>query len=339
MIRAKAERGTEWWVRSATKAALVGTLVLAAVSCGTSTSSAGDYPNSSISYVVPFEAGGTTDLLGRQVGTALSEAMDTKVSFDNVAGAGGALGTERAVTAKADGYTVGMAAVTTMTVAPLQNPDLSYQSTDDYTIFGRLPLQPMVLVVREDAPWDTMGEFIQDAGKNPGTVSIAHSGTYTTPGLASYAMERAADVKFNIVPYAGGGSDARNAVLAGDADATIAGGPLFEGFVKSGQMKVIGVFFDGGYPLYPDAPSAFDEGVEWEAVSEFLLLGPPRIPEDVASKISENLKAAVTSSDFEAKAKELGFISDYADPEETSKLVQQAQGEMAELVDYVETRQ
>lgn len=320
-------------------AALSGTAVLAMTACGTLAKSSGEYPSGSISYIVPFEAGGTTDLLGRQVGAALANEMDAKVTFDNVSGGGGALGTERAVTAEADGYTVGMTALTTLTVAPLQNPDLSYQSIDDYTIFGRLPRQPMVLAVRADAPWDSMSEFVEDAAKSPGKLSIANSGTYSTPGLASYAMERAADVKFNIVPYAGGGSDARNAVLAGDADATIAGGPLFEGFVKSGEMKVIGVFLDGDYPLYPDAPSAFDQGVEWEAVSEFLLLGPPQIPEDVAATITEELKASVTSSDFEDKANELGFISDYAGPEETAKLVKEAQDEMAELVDYVATRQ
>ena len=319
---------------------LAGALVLPLSGCGTLAADAKDkYPTKSIDYVIPFEAGGTTDLLGRQVGDSLADEIGSKVVYDNVAGSGGALGTEQAVTADPDGYTLGMSAVSTMTVAPLQNSKLSYQKPEDYTVFGRLPIQPMVLAVKADAPWDTMSEFVEDARKNPGKLSISNSGTYATPGLASYATERAADVEFNIVPYAGGGADARNAVLGGDADATIAGGPLFKGFVDIGDMKILGVYFDGEYPLYPDAPSAFDEGVEWEAVAEFILVGPPGLPEEVTNTVSDNLESAITTEKFENEVDKLGFIADYADPAETERIIKDAQGTNAELVDYVESRQ
>ena len=300
---------------------------------------AADFPSKRVEFVVPFAPGGGTDLLAREYGDALAEALGGDVSYQNVEGAGGAVGADRVVQSEPDGHTVGMPTGVALTVGPLTNDDLSFATPEDYTVFGKLPIHPMVIVTSADAPWESLSDLVAAAEETPGEISIAVSGTYSTPGLAAYAIEQEGGVEFNVVPFTGGGADARTALVAGEVDAAIAGGAVYKGFVDANELKVLGVFHDEPYPLYPDAPLSMDEGIDWQAASDFFLIGPPGVPADIQERISTAAEEAVNNEDFASFAEESGYVIEWTGPEESIEILDEYTSDMTELVQYVQSRQ
>ncbi|WP_324276720.1 tripartite tricarboxylate transporter substrate binding protein [Blastococcus brunescens] len=256
------------------KHALRGTIAaasaLALVACGSNgggDSGGGDSggeagawePNRPITFIIPYGTGGSTDPVGRQFASLLAEELGVEVIVENREGGAGTIGITGMVTAQPDCYTLGLANQTALVNQPMLNADLPFQTTDDYTPVIKLGDIPVVLAVDADAPWQTLEEFLAAAEADPNGIGYAHSGAGGTPDTNAKLLEIRSGIELNRVPFSGGGGEALTATISGEIASVGTYYPSMQGFVDSGDLRPLGVFYDEPYAAAPDLPLIGEE--------------------------------------------------------------------------------
>lgn len=215
-------------------------LALAAVACLPARALAeGAWPARSISLVVPFPAGGASDVGARMINGELGRQLGQAVVVDNVGGAGGALGVQKAVRAAPDGYTLLYGSLSETLLVPMLNPKAGYK-TEDLLPVAFVGATPAVFVTRPDFPASSIDEFVALARRNPGKFSYGSPGVGTFQHLMGEAFKARADVFMVHIPYRGG-AQILNDVVGGQIDLGITSAVNAAGFVSSGRLKAIGV--------------------------------------------------------------------------------------------------
>ena len=322
--------------RLSVAAAAAGALVLAG--CGGGGGSGGgdasgstpeqvDYPTRDITYIVPYGTGGSTDPIGRQYSALMAELLDTTIVVENREGGSATIGTSAVVTAEPDGHTLGLSSNSALANQPITQPDLPYDSPEDYQPIIKLADLPAVLTVAADAPWQSIEEFMEHVEDNPGEVRVSVSGARTAPDLSVQELNRVADVDITTVPFSGGGGEALAALLGGQVEANAGYAPSVRGQVESGDLRVLGVFYDGVYDVFPDAETFPDAGYDVTLPAAYYTIAPAGLPEGVLDRLVEASEEAVNSDEFVAFAEENGYI---LDPITTDELA-------AEINDYRQT--
>lgn len=278
-----------------------------ALACGIALLAAGSafadasYPNKPITMVIGYPPGGSTDLIGRMVGTELATRLGQPVVIENLGGAGGAIGAQKVAKAAPDGYTIMVGANNELAIARLINKSVKY-SIQDFTALGLVASQPMVLVASQKAGVKNTAEFIAAVSKNPGKFSYGSSGVGTALHLAGETLQEQGNLKITHIPYRG------VAPLTTD----LVGNNIEYGVfvlssglpqIQSGKVIALGTTEAKRSAITPDIP-ALAENPAFKNVdlgSWFAMMGPANMPKPIQDKLKKALADTLASAEFRKK--------------------------------------
>jgi tripartite-type tricarboxylate transporter receptor subunit TctC len=286
------------------------TLALAAALAGTlAATTAYAFPDRPIQIIVPYSAGGGTDLSMRLLAESMQRHMDgATVIVRNQPGGGGAIGTSAAVHARADGYTVGAGAQGPLALLPhLGSADYTI---DDVEFIGLVGRNLQVMIACKDAPFTDFDSFMAYAkDKAP---QIGNSGAGGANHISTEAFAKAAGIKVESVPF-GGSSEAMAACAGGHIQAMVASPAEALAQVNAGTVKPLFVEEDKRIDLFPDTPTAVEKGVDFTWSSWKGIIGPKGIPTEDLEILRAGVKAAVEDEEFQKKMKDMGEFIQYED--------------------------
>jgi tripartite-type tricarboxylate transporter receptor subunit TctC len=299
-------------------------LGLAAVLAGFGAASAA-YPERPITLVVPFAAGGPTDIVARIVGEYLSKAVGQPVVVENVAGAGGTTGITRASQAKPDGYTIMMGHMGTHGAAPALYPNLKYDPAKDFAPIGLVAGTPIVIVAKKDFPAANLKEFIDYVKKNQDKVNEAHAGVGSVSFTTCTLLQSLIGTKTARVAYRGTGP-ALNDLVAGQVDFGCDQIVNLVSQIQAGSIKAYGIATEARSDAIKDVPTTKEGGLpEFQVSAWNALFAPKDTPKDIVAKLNAALVAALDDEGTRKRLLELGsVIPDKAgrSPEALQKLVE-----------------
>jgi tripartite-type tricarboxylate transporter receptor subunit TctC len=278
------------------------------------------FPEQAITLVVPFAAGGSTDVVGRVVAQKMGEILGQQVVVENVAGAGGNLGADRVARAEPDGYTILMGTVATHALNPLILKQKPYDPEKDFAPVSLLVIVPNVLVVNPELPVKTVAELIELLKKEPEKYSYASSGNGTPLHLSGELFNSMAGVKMQHVPYKGAGP-ALNDLLGNQISIMFDNLPSSSGHIKSGTLRALGVTTKERAPSFPDVPTVAETVPGYETYTWNALFAPAGTPPDVVAKLNEAANAALKDPAVIARMKEFSATIVGSTPEELGKHV------------------
>ncbi|PDT75746.1 ABC transporter substrate-binding protein [Bradyrhizobium sp. C9] len=268
---------------------------------------AADYPTRPIKLVVPYAAGGPTDVLGRIVGEYLGRDLKQVVVVENKAGAQGAIGAEAVARSDPDGYTLFVTAASIFVLNPLLYKKLPYDPAKDFRLLSVITDAPMIMEVNPSVPAKTIAEFVAYAKKNPGKLNFGSAGTGGTVHLAGEMFKQMAGVEMTHVPYKGAGPALQD-LLSGNIQL------MFDTLgtalppVKSGMLRALGVSSTERIPDLPDLPTIAESGYPGYAVSVWYgIAAPSKVPDEIAGKIKASLDRALNDEAFRASLVRIGF--------------------------------
>lgn len=268
---------------------------------------AADFPEKEVSIIIPWAPGGATDLVFRAVAAATAKHLGQAVVVVNRAGGGGAVGYTEGAQAKPDGYTL-TAAVTPLTILPHQvKTAFTYKSFDPII---NVVSDPSMFLVRAEAPWKTMKEFLDQARKNPDMISVGNSGAGGGVHLVALAFEKAAGVKFNHIPFSGGGPSV-TALLGGHINAVSVSPPEGISQVQAGKLRIIALFAEKRLELFPTVPTVKEQGVNFEMGMWRGLAAPKGTPPAVIRKLHDAFKKGMDDPGFIKNAKDMAINLEY----------------------------
>jgi tripartite-type tricarboxylate transporter receptor subunit TctC len=257
------------------------------------------YPTHPITMVVPFPPGGVADLTGRPTAFAMEKFLRQRIVIENKAGAGGAIGMAAAANSRPDGYTVLMALSSISIIPPAER---LFDRKPPYEMSQLVPIalisaDPTVLVVRSDAPWKTLKEFVEDAKKRPGKINYSSSGIYGTLHVAMEIFAGVAGIQLWHVPYSGGGP-AVTALLGGQVEALASGPSAVIGQLKGGKLRALASWGEKRLASLPEVPTFKELGYNAEFYIWSGLFAPAGTPGPVLQTLRNAARRAVEDPDF-----------------------------------------
>ena len=255
--------------------------------------------------IVPFPAGGATDILARALSQKLGEKIGQVVIVDNRPGAGGTIGADAASKSPADGYTLLLATSSTHSIGPAINPRIPYNVEKDFTPIAYVASSPNIVLVPNTSPAKTMREFIDYARKNPGRLNYASSGNGTVVHLTTEYFKAQSDTFILHIPYRGTAL-AMPDLISGKLDV------LFDSFVtgmphvKDGKLRALAVTSLKRTALAPEVPAVAETLPGFESITWFGVYGPKGMPADLVAKINVAVNAALADADVKDRFARLG---------------------------------
>lgn len=307
-------------------------LAAAGLSLGVvATAAAADWPTKPVSIVVPFSAGGTTDVVGRIMADKLGQLWGQSVVVENKLGAGGNVGTAAVSRANPDGYTLLMASGSILTVSPHLYKDLPFDVKKDFAPVTNVATGPMVVVTSTKVGANNLKELIDYAKKNPGKLNMGSAGLATQVHMAGENFMYTADVKMTHVPYRGEAA-AYTDLMAGQIDVVVGNIGAVSGLVDSGRVKAMAVTADERAPMLPKIPTAKEAGLDFTNYGWFGFVAPAGTPQDVINKIQADTAKVLAMPDVQAKLKQIGMAPVGNTPAEFVKAIEQESKHWANVV-------
>lgn len=259
-------------------------LVATAVVTATAASGAEHYPSKPVRLIVPFAAGGNTDIVARAIAHKLADRLGQQIVIDNRGGAGGVIGTELAARAPADGYTLIMVSASHVINPGLRK--LSYDTVKDFAAISIVADVPVMLVVNPSLPAKTVPQLVALAKAKPGQLNCASGGSGTTAHLAAELLKGAAAIDFVHVPYKGVGP-ALVDLLGGQTQMMFSAMPSAMPHVRSGRLRALGIAAAQRSPVLPDLPTIGEAGISGVLANvNFALLAPAATPADIVVRLN-----------------------------------------------------
>ena len=294
-------------MNSRARSGLAGCLSIVAAFFAPSNAGAADYPTRPIKLVVPYAAGGPTDVLGRLVGEYLGRDLKQAVVVENKAGAQGAIGAEAVARSEPDGYTLFVTAASIIVLNPMLYKKLPYDPVKDFRMLALITDLPVVMEVHPSVPARTVAEFVAYAKQNPGKINFGSAGTGGTIHLAGEMFKQMAGIDMVHVPYKGAGP-ALTDLISGNIQL------MFDTLgtalppVKSGLLRPLGVSSKQRISDLPDVPTLAESGYPDYLVSVWYgIAAPTKLPDEIAQKISASLDRALDDEAFRASLEKIGF--------------------------------
>ncbi len=296
-------------------------------------SAAAQFPDRTITMIVPFPPGGVADAVARPVADAMSRDLKQPVVIENKPGAGGGIGMAQVARAKPDGYTI-LLSLSSFTVLPEADKILGrapmYQLADLKPV-ARFTADPTVFVVRAEAPWKTLQDFINDARANPGKFTYGSSGNYGTMHVPMEMFGGAAGVKMTHVPYTGAGP-AIVGLLGGQVDALATGPASIVQQIKAGKVRALAQWGDTRLAALPDVPSLKESGTNVEYAQWSGLFVPAATPELIVRRLRDAARAAAIDERVKQVLGAAGSPIQYLDAPEFQRYVDTDAAKMADVV-------
>jgi tripartite-type tricarboxylate transporter receptor subunit TctC len=305
---------------------------LSASAQATSTSSGQGYPAKPITIVVPFAAGGTTDILARVIGLALNRELGQTVIVDNRAGAGGNIGAALAAKAPADGYTLFMGTVGTHAINQGLYKKLPYDPIKDFAPLSRVAMVPNVLVANPGKPYKNVKELIAYAKAHPGKVNFGSSGSGSSIHLSGELFNALAKVEMVHVPYKGS-APAVTDLVGGQIDVMFDNLPSAIQHVRSGRLRPLAVTTAKRSPELPDVPTIAEAGVPgYEATSWFGMFAPANTPAPVVARLNGALLKVLADPEVKKKLAEQGAEPYSEKPEQFAEFIRKETAKWSKVV-------
>lgn len=242
------------------------------------------YPSKPVRLIVPFAAGGNTDIVARAVAQKLAESLGQQVVVDNRGGAGGVIGTELAARASSDGYTLLMVSASHVINPGLRK--LPYDTAKDFTAISIVADVPVILVVHPSLPVKTVPQLVALAKARPGQLNCASGGSGTTAHLAAELLKSAAAINFAHIPYKGVGP-ALVDLLGGQVQMMFSAMPSVMPHVRQGRLRALGIAAAQRSPALPDLPTIREAGIPGvDANVNFALLAPAATPKEIIARLN-----------------------------------------------------
>jgi tripartite-type tricarboxylate transporter receptor subunit TctC len=264
------------------------------------------YPSKPIRLIVPFPPGGAVDAIGRIVGHKLGEDLAQNVVIDNRGGAAGAIGSELALRAVADGYTLLVGSTTTISINPALNAKLAYRPQRDFTPISVVGFVPHVLVVSTAVPASGVKDFISYAKAQKKPLTYASVGTGSPHHLAGEIFKGMAGVDMVHVPYTGSGP-ALIGIMGGQVQFMSVDLPAVVGQLGSGKLKALGIAAAKRDALLPDLPTVSESGLPGFEISGWYgIFAPAKTPKAIVTKLSNEISALLKTADVRASLAKIG---------------------------------
>jgi tripartite-type tricarboxylate transporter receptor subunit TctC len=264
------------------------------------------YPTRPLRLVVPFPAGGPTDIVARPLAQMLSQALGQQVLVDNRGGAGGSIGAEVVAKAAADGYTLFIGTVGTHAINPSLYRKLPYDAEKDFTPLGLVAMAPVAVVVNASAPYANVADLIAAAKREPGLINFASAGNGTPGHLTGEMFAKAAGIDLKHIPYKGS-APAITDLLGGQIPLMFDPVQSVLQHVRSGKLKALAISSQARSHVLPNAPTLSAAGLKgFEATAWWAIFAPAGLPPALSEKLSQEIFRITQAEAFRSKLMDVG---------------------------------
>ena len=270
--------------------------------------SAADYPSRTIKMIVPYPAGGPTDIMGRVVADFMTRDLKQTVIVDNRPGANGSIGADATARAEPDGYTMLMTAGSVLVQNPLIYKRLTYDPIKDFRMLGLLTDVPVVMVVHPSVPVKTVQEFVAYTKQNPGKINFGSAGIGGTLHLAGERFKYTAGIEMTHVPYKGT-APALADLLSGHIHVIFDTLSTSIPHIKSGGLRALGMATPERFADLPDVPTIAESGYPDFIVNVwFGVAAPIKVPDDIAAFATASMDRAMQDPQVRSQLEKIGYV-------------------------------
>ncbi len=306
--------------------------LLAAVLCAALPAQAQQFPNKPIRVVVPYAAGGTSDILARAIGPKLTEAWGQPVVVENRPGANGNVGAEFVSKSAPDGYTLLLTDLGGLVISASVYPKLPFNPSKDFSPVVMVSYSPHVLAVHPDVQVKSVQELVAMAKAHPGKLNFAISGIGGAPQLAGIEFAQRMGVNWTYIPYKGG-ADAVTAVVAGQAHVLFNGMLATWPSVTGGRLRALGISSAQRVPSAKDTPTVAEQGLPGFETGSFQgIVGAPGTPRETVAKLNAELSKALNATEMKERFAKLGTEVRTGTPEALGTWMRNEQAKWAKVV-------
>jgi tripartite-type tricarboxylate transporter receptor subunit TctC len=294
-------------------------------------SQAQSYPNQPIRLVIPFAAGGPSDVLARGFSQKLGESLGQPIIIDNKPGAGTNLAAEFVAKSKADGYTIFLMMVGTQAINETLYKKLSYNTIKDFSPISLVASSSLMLVANPSVPVKNVADLIAYSKANPGKINFGSSGTGTPLHLGGELFNVQAGTTLNHVPYKGA-APALTDVLGGQIQTAMVGTPAALPFVKTGKLTAIGVTSLKRSSNAPEIPAIAETLPKFEVELVYAMVAPAGTPKDIINKLNSQLVSVLNNPEIKSQLNSKGFDVITSSPEQLGEYIKSEISKWAPIV-------
>ena len=279
------------------------------------------WPSKPIHLIVPFPAGGGTDIIARELAHQITQTTHWTFVVDNKAGSGGNIGVDAAAKSAADGYTLVIGQTSNLAINPTLYSHLPYDPVKDLTPVSLIGSSPLTLVAATTSPYKTIGDVVKAAKAKPGTINFATSGNGTVAHLTTEMFQKEAGIKLTHIPYKGASQGVMD-VIGGSVQLYMSSIPTLIGHIRNGKLRALAVTSAKRVNDLPDVPTIAESGFKgFDAVTWFGLLGPAKLPADVVAKLNAEVTKALQSPELQKKMRDQGVDLSPSTPDQFGALI------------------
>ncbi len=289
------------------------------------------WPENPIILVVPWAAGGSTDILARTVAERLTQLLKVPVVVENKAGASGNIGSLAVVRAKPDGYTILFGSMSTHAMNPALMPNMPFRGVDDFAPIGLLAYVTNTLVVHPSVPANNVKELIAYAKAHPGKLAYASAGAGSTNHLSAVLLERLAGIEMLHVPYKGGAPAVADTV-AGQTQVLFTAGTQSLPHVKAGALKLLAVTEAKRSSLLPDVPTVAETVPGYELAVWYGAFAPVGTPKEIVSRLNAEINKVLNMPEVKTRMSAIGVEIATTTPEQFTALLKKEEQRYGKLI-------
>lgn len=295
-----------------------------------------EFPTRDIRMICPWGAGGGADGITRKTAFLSEEHLGVDIFVENITGGASGIGVMEVMAASPDGYTIGTMTYDSIVTVPLKELVPGYD-LERLVFIARMTTESRGVVVRADAPWETLEDLIEDARRRPGEILVAVDGIGTGSHLGFLMWEDAAGIELKHIPYPGGAGEQIEALLAGEVD--IVGSTGFGdyfGIIDAGKARGLAIFAPARLPKHPDVPTLIELGYDVVHGSFIVVAAPAGTPPEVVQTLERAFYLAHHSAEFREWLDAVGVEASWLDSQATTRWVMEFQRGEFELIERLE---